>query len=130
MKAITTLFIAVVQAGLASAEAPKSDKPAATEMAAAEVKQWLAFFDKLVSTVAKADASCDKLATDVSGLIDQNKPAIDVARTARASGKKLPEAAQRHMLAGVRKMVPAMQKCGQHEKVRAAFGKLDLNKRS
>ena len=38
--------------------------------------QWITFFDKLVSTVVKVEASCDKMATDVSGLIDKNKPAI------------------------------------------------------
>ena len=99
-------------------------------MSAADVTRWLAFFDKLVSTVSSSPASCDKLAVDVAQVIDQNKDAIEIARNARATGRKLPEAAQQHMLEGVKKMVPAMQKCGQHDKVRAAFAKLDLNRRA
>jgi hypothetical protein len=124
--------IAVLGVAAAHAEpaAKQPDKqPATKQMSDADVTRWLAFFDKLVATVAKPSASCDKLAVDVSVVIDQNKDAIEIARTARASGKKLPEAAQQHMLEGVKKMVPAMQKCGQHDKVRAAFAKLDLNRR-
>lgn len=125
MKALTTLLLAVSLgiAMTAAADAPRQ------EMSDAEVTKWLGFFDKLVTTVVKPQ-SCDKLASDVSSVIDQNKAAIDIARNARAAGKKLPEAAQQHMLAGVRKMVPTMQRCSQHEKVRAAFSKLDLNRKS
>jgi hypothetical protein len=101
---------------------------AANEMAPADVTRWLGFFDKLVVTVVKSP-SCDKLASDVSVLVDQNKDAVAIARAARAQGKKLPQPAQEHMLEGVKKMVPAMQKCGQHDKVRAAFAKLDLNRK-
>ena len=96
------------------------------EMSAADVTKWLGFFDKLVVTVVHAQQTCEKLAFDVAAVIDQNKDAVAVARNA---GKRLPEAAQQHMLVGVRKMVPAMRKCGQHEKVRAAFAKLDLNRK-
>lgn len=104
-------------------------EPAKNEMPAADVSKWLGFFDKLVSTVARPQPTCDKLAVDVSLVIDNHKDAVAVARNARATRQKLPEAAQQHMLEGVKKMVPAMQRCGQHEKVRAAFAKLDLNRR-
>ncbi len=114
--------------GVAAAHAQPATK--SKLMSEADVARWLGFFDKLVGTVASSNASCDKLAVDVAQVIDQNKDAIEIARNARASGKKLPEAAQQHMLEGVKKMVPAMQKCGQHDKVRAAFAKLDLNRRA
>ena len=114
--------------GVAAVHADSATKPKL--MSEAEVTRWLSFFDKLVgTTVASSNTSCDKLAVDVAQVIDNNKDAIEIARNARATGRKLPEAAQQHMLDGVKKMVPAMQKCGQHEKVRAAFAKLDLNRR-
>ena len=104
--------------------------PANGEMSAGDVTKWLAFFDKLVVVVVKAQGEpCDKMAAEVSTLIDANQPAINIARNARATGKKLPPAAQERMVEGVKKMVPAMQKCGQHDKVRAAFAKLDLNRK-
>lgn len=98
------------------------------EMAPADVAKWLGFFDKLVTTVVNAPA-CDRMASDVSTLVDQNKDAIAVAKAARSRGEKLPDAAQQHMLDGVKQMLPAMQRCGQDTKVRAAFAKLDLTRR-
>jgi len=99
------------------------------EMPPADVSRWIAFFDKLVDTVIGSNESCDKLAVAVNAVIDSNHGVITLARNARASGKKLPEAAQQHMLDGARRMVPTLKKCGEHEQVRAAFGKLDLKRR-
>jgi len=125
VRALLSVLVVAALAGVAAADAPKQ------EMAAADVTKWLAFFDKLVGTVEKsAGNGCDRLAVDVSALIDRNKDALDTARNARAAGKKLPESAQQHMLDGVKRMIPAMQKCGQHERVKAAFAKLDLNRKS
>jgi hypothetical protein len=104
-------------------------EPAPKEMAAADVERWLAFWDKLVDTVARSQATCDKLATEVSSVIDKNKAAVAIAKTARAQGRKLPESAQQHMLDGVKQMVPVMQRCGQHDRVRSAFAKLDVTRR-
>jgi hypothetical protein len=124
MKILRALVIAGASlVGVAHAQAPQ-------EMPPDDVKTWLTFFDKLVTTTVKSQqAPCDKLASDVSSLVDANKPAITIAKQARQQGKKLPQAAQEHMLDGVKKMVPAMQKCGQNEKVRAAFAKLDLSRK-
>lgn len=124
MRVLHSLLLVASLAGLASAQA------ASSEMADADVNKWINFFDRLVVTVVKAQATCEKLALDVSTVIDQNKDAIAVARAARAAGKRLPEAAQQHMLEGVKKMVPALRRCGAHDKVKAAFAKLDLNRRS
>jgi hypothetical protein len=130
--ALLRLAVVATVAGTVAAGplAPDAHAEAAPQhMAPADVERWLAFWDKLVVTVVQAQATCDKLATDVSAVIDKNKPAIAIARTARAEGKKLPEAAQQHMLEGVKQMVPVMQRCGQHDKVRAAFAKLDVTRK-
>ena len=105
--------------GIASAE----------EMSAAETKKWITFFDKLVDTVVKASGTCEKMATDVSKLIDANKDAVAVARGAHAAGRRLPQSAQQHMMEGVKKMVPGLNRCGNDDKVRAAFAKLDLTRK-
>jgi hypothetical protein len=118
------VLVAVARTGVTYAQST----PTSQEMPAADVQRWLGFWDKLVATVAKTQP-CDRMASDVSSLVDRNKDAVAIVRTARQQGKKLPEAAQQHMLEGVKKMVPAMQKCGQDAKVRAAFAKLDLNRR-
>lgn len=124
---IALLWVAGVTVGplrmLAGAE------PAPQQMAAADVERWLTFWDKLVITVAQSQVTCDKVAIDVSSLAERNRSAIAVAKTARTQGKKLPKAAQQHMLDGVKQMVPVMRRCGQHAKVRAAFAWLDLTRK-
>lgn len=100
------------------------------EMSAGDVSRWLTFFDKLVDVVVRdTSAKCDKMAADVNVVIDANKDAVAVVRAAHDQGKRLPQAAQEHMLEGVKKMVPAMQKCGQDGGVRAAFSKLDVTRK-
>jgi hypothetical protein len=69
------------------------------------------------------------MAVDVNAVVDANKDAIDVAKAAKAQGRKLPADAQQKMVDGVKKMIPGMQNCGQNEKVRGAFAKLDLNRK-
>jgi hypothetical protein len=116
--------ICVSAFGIANAD----DRPA-PEMSAHDTATWLTFFDKLVSTVVRdSSGTCDKLAGDVGRVIDANQEAVAVARAAHAQGKKLPKTAQEHMVAGVKKMMPGMQKCGQDGKVRAAFARLDLTR--
>jgi glucose/arabinose dehydrogenase len=117
---------------LPTTRAPTTHEPtpaptthAAEEMAPADVTRWLSFFDQLVAAVADNADSCDKMATQVSLVIDSNRSAIDLARDARAKGKKLPVAAQEHMIEGVRKMGPGIEKCSDNEKVKAAFAKLE-----
>jgi len=104
-----------------------ADAPVAAEMAPADVAKWLAFFDKLVTTVVDTQRACDKMAVDVNSVMETNKDAIALAKQAKASGRKLPADAKAKMVDGVKKMMPGMQNCGQNDKVRAAFAKLDLN---
>jgi len=101
-------------------------QPPTNELAAADVRLWVRFFDKLVDAVANNAQNCDKMAADVSTVIDSNKATIALARDARAKGKKLPETTQQHMLEGVKKMGPGIENCGDNEKVKTAFSKLDV----
>jgi hypothetical protein len=114
------MLVLAFTASVAYAQPPKPE-----EVAAADVTRWLAFFDKLVEAVASNAQACDKMATDVSTVIDSNQANIAVARDARAKGKKLPVSAQQHMLDGVRKMGPGIEACADNARVKAAFAKLD-----
>lgn len=123
MKKILVAIMLVSSAAFAQGDAAQET------MKPGEVTKWLTFFDKLVDTVVKDQTMCDKMAVDVNAVVDANKDAIDVAKAAKAQGRKLPADAQQKMVDGVKKMIPGMQNCGQNEKVRGAFAKLDLNRK-
>lgn len=106
-----------------------ADTPSPHEMPAADAEKWMTFFDKLVTTVVESAGACDKMASKVNAIVEANRDAIAIARTARQEGQKLPADKQARMIEGVKKMVPGMQRCGQDQKVRAAFAKLDLNRK-
>ena len=128
---LRTLLAYILLAGVCATAVgiANADDAPAPEMSKRDTATWLAFFDKLVTTVVKASsAPCKEMADDVNRVIAANRHAIDIARDAHAHGKKLPQSAQEHMFAGVKKMMPAMQRCGEDGKVRAAFAKLDLTR--
>src|SRR5262245_47871948 len=114
--------------GIANADDKAPPDQPARYMSAADTSKWLAFFDKLVATVAGSTGTCAKMATDVNAVIDANQDAIAVARVAHTTNRKLPQAAQEHMMAGVKKMVPGLNRCNQDDKVRAAFARIDLTR--
>ena len=127
MKLLHTFTLALaLSASVASADAPKKDAPATTTATNADVKKFLAFFDKLVDTVVADKDSCPKMAKDVNALIDANQAVLDMARKAKEQGKQLPEDAKNHMMESAKKMMGAMQKCGNDKDVNAAFQRLDM----
>ncbi len=123
MKLFRTVFIALaLTAGIAAADAPKKDAPTASSE---DVKKFLAFFDKLVDTVVADKDNCPKMAKDVNSLIDANKAVLEMAKKAKAEGKQLPDDAKQHMMDSAKRMMPAMQKCGNDKDVQAAFERMD-----
>jgi len=116
--------------GIANADDKAAQDRPAHEMSAADTAKWIGFFDKLVATVVKSSsATCEQLASDVNKVIEANQDAVAIARTAHSAGRRLPQSAQQHMMEGVKKMVPALKRCGQDDRVRAAFAKLDLTRK-
>lgn len=104
---------------------PAPATPITPEMSSADVTNWLGFFDELVATVVADQNTCEKMATDVSAVIDRHHDSLRVARRARLRHEKLPEAAQQHMLDGVKRMGPGIENCGNNDHVKQAFSKLD-----
>ncbi|HEY5920592.1 MAG TPA: hypothetical protein VIV11_02930 [Kofleriaceae bacterium] len=127
MKLVRSVSIAIALAAAPAAAEPEKQAPA--EVTPNEARAWIAMFDKVVDTVVANKDDCDKMASDLNGVIDANQDAIKIARDAKAKGKKLPSAAQQHMLDGMRRMVAALDKCGRDEKVGAAFKRIDLGNR-
>jgi hypothetical protein len=105
----------------AGSGAASGGAPALTEQDKADIAKWLAFFDSVVDTVVKDKDNCTSMATDINALVDKNADLIKKASDAVAAGKKLDEASQKHMMDSVKKMVPAMQKCGSDKNVQAAM---------
>ena len=121
-----SLVLVLAFAGRASADDKKPAPAPAAEVAQADIDKWLAFWDKLVDTVVADKDDCTKMAGDINSLADANKDILTKAAEASKSGKKLPKTAEDHMMAGVKKMMPAMQKCQNDKDVQAAFMRLDV----
>jgi hypothetical protein len=122
MKLVHT-FIALA---LATASVRAEDKQPPAEVTPSEAKAWITLFDKIVDTVVATKEDCPKMAGGLNAVVDANQPTIAMARDAKAKGKRLPTSAQQHMLEGMRRMVPALDKCGSDDKVGAAFKRIDL----
>ena len=130
MKLFHTAVIAIALAGTASAEPPaKKPPPAAEEIKESDVHKFLAFWDKLVDTVVADKDSCPKMATDVNKLLDANAELLKQAKAAADQGKKLPKAAEDHVMEGVNKLLGGMMKCKDDKAVMKAFDRLNMGKK-
>ena len=118
-------MVAILGAGtIASAdkEAPRD------EVSQADADKFLGFFNKFVDSVVANKDNCPKMATAVNGVIDGNSEIIRKANEARAAKKKLPKATEEKMMARVKEMMPAMQKCGSDKDVQSAIARMDKKK--
>lgn len=106
-----------------------ADPRPANEVSASDAKAWIGLFDKIADAVVAHRDDCPTMASDLDAIINVNQPAIEIAREAKAAGKVLPASAQQHMIAGSRRMIGALDKCGRDDKVAAAFARLDLGGR-
>jgi hypothetical protein len=93
----------------------------------ADVKRWLAFFDKLVDIVVNDKDSCPKMGTDLNSLIDANQDLLALAQKVRAQGKQLPPDAVKHMQDSMTKMMPGMMNCKDDATVKGAIQRLKLH---
>ncbi len=101
------------------------DKGKREEVSQADGEKLLAFFGKFVDAIVQNKDNCGKMAKDVTGVIDANLDAVKLASDAKARNKALPKALEEKMMARVKELMPAMQKCGNDKDVKAAIGRLD-----
>jgi hypothetical protein len=127
MQLVRSVAIAIALAGGTAAAQP--DKQAPAEVTPSEAHAWMVLFDKIVDTVVANRTDCTKMAGGLHVVIDSNQETIQIARDAKAKGKKLPASVQQHMLDSMRRMVAALDKCGRDEKVAGAFKRIDLGGR-
>lgn len=113
--------LALVAPTAALADKP-AEKPAESkDVPAAYAAKYLAFFDKVVDTTVADKDDCDKMGGDLTAMFAANADLLDEANQLKKAGKKFDKAAQDHMLEGIKKMAPAINKCMVNEKVKAAF---------
>src|SRR3954447_13198443 len=96
-------------------------KAESKEVSAADTEKYLAFFDKVVDTVAAAKDDCNKMGDDLGGLFAAHHALLEQANANKKAGLKFTKAAQDHMLGGIKKMAPSINKCMANEKVAGAF---------
>ncbi len=129
MKLLRTFtMIALLGASTATAfaeQAPAKKDVKSEEISQADADKFLTFFNRFVDAIVQNKDNCPKMAGALNGVIDTNKDLIAKANEAKASGKKLPKALEEKMMARVKEMMPAMQKCGADKDVQAAIQRMD-----
>jgi hypothetical protein len=131
----------VIATGVAFADAQKgsgsgagagsgagSAAPSGGTVADADVKRWLAFWDKLVDTFVNNKGNCPKMGTDINALVDASKDLIAAAQKAVADGKVLPADARQHMKDTAPKMINAAMSCANDAGVKAAMQRLKFTR--
>jgi hypothetical protein len=115
-------FLAVL--GLSTTVVAQEKKPR-VEISQADGEKLLAFFGKFVDAIVQNKENCGNMAKAVNGVVDANADAVKLASEAKAAGKQLPKALEEKMMARVKELMPAMQKCGNDKDVKAAVARLD-----
>ena len=120
----------LVLIGLTASPALADDKKKREEVSQADGEKLLAFFGKFVDAIVQNKDNCGKMAKDVGAVIDANPDAVKLANDAKAANKQLPKALEEKMMARVKELMPAMQKCGNDKDVKAAISKLEPPKKA
>lgn len=121
LRVVSVFVISLFLSGTASAD----DKKKRDEVSQADGEKLLAFFGKFVDSIVQNKDNCGSMAKAVNGVIDANPDAVKLASDAKAGNKALPKALEEKMMARVKELMPAMQKCGSDKDVKAALARLD-----
>ena len=124
---LVRVFTMVAVLGTATIAAADKEAPR-DEVSQADADKFLGFFGKFVDAVVGNKDNCTKMAGSINGVIDGNAEILRKANEARAANKKLPKAIEEKMMARVKEMMPAMQKCGSDKDVQAAIARMDKKK--
>ena len=120
VKRFLTIAVAVVL-GASPALAETKALPKAEEVAAADAERILEFFNRFADTIIANKDECKKLAGAVNVFVDANGDNIRKAKEIKDGKKRLPKAIEEKMMARLKEMVPAVQKCQRDPDVRKAL---------
>lgn len=121
LRLVCVAVVVMLGTGAAHAEEKKKRE----EVSAADAEKMLNFFGKFVDSIVQNKDNCPSMAKAVTAVIDANQDAVKLAADAKAANKTLPKAIEEKMMARVKELMPAMQKCGGDKDVKAAIAKLD-----
>ena len=114
----------LVVLGLTTTTALADEKKRRDEVSQADGEKMLAFYGKFVDAIIQNKDNCGKMAKDVNGVIDAHADTVKLANEARVANKQLPKALEDKMMARIKELMPAMQKCGNDKDVKAAVARL------
>ena len=110
---------------LGASSTAAADKKTRDEVSQAEGEKLLAFFGKFVDSIVQNKDNCGAMAKAVTAVIDANQDTVKLANEAKKANKVLPKALEEKMMARVKELMPAMQKCGGDKDVKEAIKKLE-----
>lgn len=125
LRVLSPVVIVALLGLSASSAMADGEKKKREEVSQADGEKLLAFFGKFVDAIVKNKDNCANMAKEVSAVIDANADAVKLAAEAKAADKKLPKPLEEKMMARVKEMMPAMQKCGGDKDVKEAIKKMD-----
>ena len=99
----------------------KASPPKATEVEAGEAERILEFFNRFADTIIANKDDCKKMAAAINTFVDANAENIKKAKEIKDGKKRLPRAIEEKMMARLKEMVPAMQKCQKDADVKKAL---------
>jgi len=115
------LWIIMVAALASPAYAETKAPPKATEVEAGEAERILEFFNRFADTIIANKDDCKKMAAAINTFVDANAENIKKAKEIKDGKKRLPRAIEEKMMARLKEMVPAMQKCQKDADVKKAL---------
>jgi hypothetical protein len=115
------LWIIMVAALSSPAYAETKAPPKAVEVEQAEAERILEFFNRFADTIIANKDDCKKMAAAINSFVDSNAENIKRAKEIKDGKKRLPKAIEEKMMARLKEMVPAMQKCQKDADVKKAL---------
>jgi hypothetical protein len=124
LRVVSAFVVSLFLSGTAIADEKKKRE----EVSQVDADRLLVFYGKFVDAIVQNKDNCGKMAKDVNGVIDANQDIVKLANEAKHGDKKLPKATEEKMMARVKELMPAMQKCGNDKDVKTAIARLEIKK--
>lgn len=111
VKLLRHLALPIALLGAAPALADTKPPPKTEEVSQADAEKHLDFFNKFADTIIANKDDCKKLTGALDTFVDANTENIKKAREIKERKLRMPKAIEEKMMARLKEMVVAMQKC-------------------